>query len=68
MHVKKNKLSPVKYQFNLSIFCAILGERMSTNMSHADGNLQIDPTFIENKNVPNFHFFFFLPCKDTHIT
>lgn len=57
MHVK-NSLAQVKDQYNLSIFYVKMGEKISTNVNLAGGNLPIDPILckssLKGKNVPNF--------------
>lgn len=47
-----------KYQYNLSIFYLKLGEKISTNVTHAWGNLSKDQILckssIKGKNMPDF--------------
>lgn len=45
-HVK-NSLAQVKDQYNLSKFYMKLGEKISTNVNHAGGNLPIDPSLCQ---------------------
>lgn len=57
MHIKKG-LAQVKDKNNLSIFDVKSGEKISTNVNLAGGNLLIDPILcklsLNGKNVPNF--------------
>ena len=57
MHVK-NSLAQVKDQYNLSIVYVKMGEKISTNVNHAGGNLPIYQILckssLTSNNVPNF--------------
>lgn len=57
VHIK-NGLAQVKDKNNLSIFYVKSGEKISTNVNLAGGNLPIDPILckssLKGKNVPNF--------------
>ena len=56
MHIK-NSLAQVKDKNNLSIFYVKSGEKISTTVNLAGGNLPIDPILckssLKGKNVPN---------------